>query len=110
MYQLVLRDKESGKIEKWDETMKGISLKGNQDMFTEESLPKYRNPVLDYCSVLQYGSENRFNTLNEVRSMMHVLSKNRETNGVSSNNSEDMSISIKTCLNLKYHTYLLMNT
>ena len=65
-YQLVLRDKESGKIEKWDKTMKGISLKGNQDMFTEESLPKYRNPVFDYCSVLQYGSENHFNTLNEV--------------------------------------------
>ena len=58
------------------------------------SLPKYHNPVMDYCSVLQYGSENRFNTLNEVRLMMRVLSKNRETNGVSSNSSEDMSISI----------------
>ena len=95
MYQLVLRDKESGKIEKWDKTMKGICLKGNQDMFTKGSLPKYRNPVLDYCSVLQYGLENHFNTLNEVQSMMRVLSKNRETNGVSLNNSEDMSISIR---------------
>ena len=33
MYQLILCDKHSGQVIKWVKTMKGISVKGNVDMF-----------------------------------------------------------------------------
>ena len=33
--------------------MKGISMKGgnNKDFLSTESLPKYREPVIDYCTI-----------------------------------------------------------
>ena len=55
MYLLILHDKLSRKVVKWEKTMKGISLKGNSDMFSNDKIPLYRNPVLDFCCILQYG-------------------------------------------------------
>ena len=34
MYQLILRDLDSGKVVRWDKTMKGISMKGNMDLLS----------------------------------------------------------------------------
>ena len=73
MYQLILLDLKNKEIVKWDKTMKGISVKGIRDLFTHQSLSKYRNPVIDYCCILQYGSKHRYRNLNEVHSMMQIL-------------------------------------
>ena len=62
MYQLIIRDKNSGKVIKWVKTMKGISLRGNIDMFSNGKITLYRNLVLDFCCVLQYGSELKYNS------------------------------------------------
>ena len=53
MYQLVLRDMDTNEIVRWDKTMKRISMKGgnNKDVLLIESLPKYREPVIDYCTI-----------------------------------------------------------
>ena len=50
----VFKDKLTGQIVKWDKTMKGISMKGNTDLLLPRNLHLYRNPVLDFCSILQY--------------------------------------------------------
>ena len=63
MYQLILRDKNSGEVVKWSKTMKGISLKGKLDMFSNDKIPLYRNPVLDFCCVLQYGSKMKYTSM-----------------------------------------------
>ena len=63
MYQLIVKDKNTGKVVKWVKTMKGISLRGNIDMFSNDKIPLYRNPVLDFCCVLQYGSELKYNSM-----------------------------------------------
>ena len=55
MYQLTFKDLYTGKVVCWDKTMKGISMKRNFNLFSIKSLPLYRNPVLDFCSILQYG-------------------------------------------------------
>ena len=71
MYQLILKDATSGKIVQWDKM--GISIKGNVDLLSTKSIPLYRNPVIDFCSILQYGSENSYSELAEVRAMMYLL-------------------------------------
>ena len=67
MYQLVLKDGVNGKVVRWDKTMKGISMKGNVDLLSIKSIPLYRNPVIDFCSILQYGSEKSYQELSEIR-------------------------------------------
>ena len=57
MYHLILRDKISGEVVKWNKTMKGISLRGDQSSFSSDKLHLYRNPVIDFCCVLQYGNK-----------------------------------------------------
>ena len=99
MYQLILRDVNTKEIVRWDKTMKGISVKGNHDLFMHQSLSKYRDPVIDYCCILQYDSRHRYRNLNEVRSMMRVLAHHRKNNGSSSiqqqQQQQPMSISIR---------------
>ena len=58
--------------------MKGISMKGNSNLFSTKSLPLYRNPILDFCSILQYGSEDLFCTLSDMRSIMIRLANNQK--------------------------------
>ena len=59
MYQLILCDKNSGEVVKWSKTMKGISLKGNLDIFSNDKIPLYRNPVLEFllCSTIWIKDE-----------------------------------------------------
>ena len=38
MYQIIVKDKCTGEVVKWVKTMKGISLKGNMMMFTNDIL------------------------------------------------------------------------
>ena len=57
MYHLILRDKISGEVVKWNKTMKGISLHGDLSRFSSDKLHLYRNPVIDFCCVLQYGNK-----------------------------------------------------
>ena len=33
--------------------MKGIAMKGNNDLFSIQNLPKYINLVIDYCTIVQ---------------------------------------------------------
>ena len=76
MYQLVLKDGANGKVVRWDKTMKGISMKGNVDLLSIKSILLYRNLVIDFCSILQYGSEKSYQELSKIRSMMYVLANN----------------------------------
>ena len=66
IYQLILRDVNTRKIVRWYKTMKGISMKGNVDLLSMKSLPLYKNPVIDFCCILQYGSKKLYRDLNEV--------------------------------------------
>ena len=77
MYQLLFKDKLTGQIVKWDKTMKGISMKGTTNLVLPKNLHLYRNPVLDFCSILQYGPGNKFLDLDEVRVKMIELHKAR---------------------------------
>ena len=63
MYQIVMSDKLTGEIVRWDKTMKGISLKGNKGALAMSSLPKYRNLVIYYCTVLQYGNVESYSNV-----------------------------------------------
>ena len=90
MYQLILRGKESGKVVKWAKTMKGISLKGNSDMFSNDKIPLYRNPVLDFCCILQYGLDSKYKTMREIWNAMQLL----RTKRMGSANSSSISVMI----------------
>ena len=59
MYHLILRDKISGKVVKWNKTMKGISLCGDPSRFSSNKLHLYRNPVIDF--VVSYSMEINLN-------------------------------------------------
>ena len=63
MYHLIIQDKITGAVVKWCKTMKGILLHGNLSKFSNDRLQLYRNPVLDFCCVLQYGSPDRFHNM-----------------------------------------------
>ena len=84
MYQLILREKHSGQVVKWVKTMKGISVKGNVDMFSNDKIPLYRNPVLDFCCVLQYGLSSKYSTMQEVWEAMQSLKLKRSGSRASS--------------------------
>ena len=73
MYQLILCDKHNGQVVKWVKTMKGISVERNVDMFSNDKIPLYRNPVLDFCCVLQYGLSSKYSTMQEVWEAMQSL-------------------------------------
>ena len=60
--------------------MKGISLKGNLDMFSHDKITLYRNPVLDFCCVLQYGSKTKYSSMPEIWDAMQSLKKKRTGN------------------------------
>ena len=78
MCQIIVKDKCTGKVVKWVKTMKGISLKGNVTMFTNDKIPLYRNPVLDFCCVLQYGSKFHYTSMQEIWRAMQRLKNNRK--------------------------------
>ena len=92
MYHLIIRDKDRGVVVKWDKTMKGISLRGNITKFSTDKLPLYRNPVLEFCCVLQDGSSVRFSNMKEVWDAMHVLKCKRM--GVDCRSSSTISVPI----------------
>ena len=66
MYQIILKDSHTGQVIKWVKTMKGISLRGNVNRFSLDKIPLYRNPVLDFCCVLQYGSQWKYESMPEI--------------------------------------------
>ena len=84
MYQLILHDKHSGQVIKWVKMMKGISIKGNVDMFSNDKIPLYRNPVLDFCCVLQYGLSSKYSTMQEVWKAMQSLKLKQSSSRASS--------------------------
>ena len=90
----ILRDLDGGKVVRWDKTMKGISMKGNMDLLSIKSLPLYRNPVIDFCCILQYGSNELYRNLNEVHSMMHILAHHRSTDNGRLLNKQILNVAI----------------
>ena len=76
MYHLLIGDKEN-RIVRWDKTMKGVKLGGNEKMFELDRVEMYRNPVLDYCDVLQNGSEEECSSMTDVRRKMLRLEGER---------------------------------
>ena len=83
MYHLILRDKISGEVMKWNKTMKEISLRSDPSRFSSNKLHLYRNPVIDCCCVLQYGNKFKFQTMDEVWHTMYDLKCkwSKHTNG-----------------------------
>ena len=77
MYHLILRDKISGEVVKWNKTMKGISLRGDPSRFSSNKLHLYRNPVIDFCCVLQHGNKFKFQTMDQVWRAMYDLKHKR---------------------------------
>ena len=84
MYQIIVKDKCTGEVVKWVKTMKGSSLKGNVTMFTNDKILLYRNPVLDFCCILQYGSKFRYTSMQEIWRAMWHLKNNHERDNSSS--------------------------
>ena len=66
MYQLIFKDIDTRRVVKWVKTMKGISLRGTSDMFLTNKIPLYRNPALDFCCILQYGSDQKYGSMAEI--------------------------------------------
>ena len=84
MYHLILRDKISGEVVKWNKTMKGISLHGDPSRFSSDKLHLYKNPVIEFCCVLQYGNKFKLQTMDQVWHAMYDLKHKRSkvtTNG-----------------------------
>ena len=48
-------------------------MKRTSNLFSIISLPLYENPVLDFCSILQHGSEHSYSNLHDVRLMIISL-------------------------------------
>ena len=97
MYQLILKDGTNGKIVRWDKMMKGISMKGNVDLLSIKSIPLYRNPVIDFCSILQYDSEKSYQELSEICAMMYELANNRnkrKNKNVRMSSSKQLNVNI----------------
>ena len=56
--------------------------KDNERHFIEgkcgyDKIPSYRNPVLDFCCVLQYGSEWKYKSVSEIWEAMQRLKRKR---------------------------------
>ena len=92
MYHLILRDKISGEVVKWNKTMKGISLLGDPSRFSSDKLHLHRNPVIDFCCVLQYGNKFKFQTMDQVWHAMYDLKHKRSK--VTTNGDQSTMISI----------------
>ena len=73
MYQLVFKYRNTHYVIKWVKTMKGISLKGNADMFSIDKISLYRTPVIDFCCIFQYGSSWHYETMVKIWNMMLKL-------------------------------------
>ena len=76
MYQIILKDSRTGQVVKWVKTMKGISFRENVNRFSLDKTPLYRNPVLDFCCVLQYGSQWKYKSMPEIWQAMLRLKCN----------------------------------
>ena len=76
MYQIILKDSRTSQVIKWVKMMKGISLRGNVNSFSLDKIPLYRNPVLDFCCVLQYGSQWKYESIPEIWQAMLQLKCN----------------------------------
>ena len=70
MYQLLFKDRMTGKVVRWEKTMKGMSLKGNVEMFPVDKISLCCNPVIDFCSNLQFGNPSSFSSMLAVREKM----------------------------------------
>ena len=83
MYHVILRDKISGEVVKWNKTMKVISLHSDPSRFSSNKLHLYRNPVIDFCCVLKYGNKLKFQTMDEVWCAMYDLKckQSKDMNG-----------------------------
>ena len=77
MYQLIFKDKSMNRVVRWDKTMKGVSLSGNRSMLKLDKISLYRNPVIDYCSILQFSPMHKFNNMGDVREKMFELERKR---------------------------------
>ena len=77
MYQLIFKDEITNRVVRWDKTMKGVSLSGNRSMLTLDKISPYRNPVIDYCSILQFSPMHKFHSLGDVREKMFELERKR---------------------------------
>ena len=107
MYQLILRDKESGKVIKWAKMMKGISLKGNSDMFSNDKIPLYRNPVLDFCCILQYGLDLKYTSMREIWDAMQLL--RMKLTGSANSSSISMAIILDQTIFKKEMMHIFMD-
>ena len=94
MYHLILRDKISGKVVKWNKTMKGISLHGDPSRFSSDKLHLYRNPVIDFCCILQYGNKFKFQTMDQVWHAMYDLKCKRSKTTTNGDPSTTISVII----------------
>ena len=90
MYQLVFKDKVTGRVVRWDKTMKGVSLSGNRSMLTTDKIFMYRNPVIDYCSILQFSSPALFSSLGSIRERMFDFERRRRSKPL----AKEMQLSI----------------
>ena len=103
MYHLILRDKISGEVVKWNKTMKGISLRGDPSRFSSDKLCLYKNPVIDFCCVLQYGNKFKFQTMDEVWHAMYDLKCKRSK--VTTNGNQQPSTTISVAITLDQHVF-----
>ena len=102
MYLLILRDKISGEVVKWNKTMKGISLHGDPSRFSSDKLHLYRNPVIDFCCVLQYGNKFKFQTMDQVWHAMYDLKRKRSKD---MNGNQQPSTTISVVITLDQHVF-----
>ena len=96
MYQLVFKDRNTHHVIQWVKTMKGISLKGNADMFSIDKISLYRNPITDFCCILQYGSSWRYETMVEIWNMKLKL-KCARAPSLEPSNVLLMGMMVETC-------------
>ena len=102
MYHLILRDKISGEVVKWNKTMKGISFRGDPSRFSSDKLHLYRNPVIHFCCVLQYGNKCKFQTMDKVWCAMYDLKRkwSKDMNG-----DQQPSTTISIVITLDQHVF-----
>ena len=82
--------------------MKGISLCGDPSRFSTDKLHLYRNPIIDFCCVLQYGNKFKFQTMYEVWRTMYNLKRkqSKDTNG-----GNQPSTTISIVITLDQHVF-----
>ena len=103
MYHLILRDKISGEVVKWNKTMKGVSLRGDPSRFSDNKLHLYRNPVIDFCCVLQYGNKFKFQTMDQVWCAMYNLK--HKWSKATMNGNQQPSTMVSIVITLDQHVF-----